>query len=68
MKSNRTIYTKKTQPISYNLEFQKPLEFGKHKGKTPEQIIEMGDNQYLSWLFYNNINIKFCENLKIKFK
>jgi hypothetical protein len=66
MNANRIIYTKKTIPPSNNVEYYTPLEFGMHKGKTPEELIRAGNEQYLKWLFFNNINIKFCTTLKKK--
>lgn len=36
-----------------------PLTFGKHQGRTPEEIANGGDQSYIVWL-YENVNPKKC--------
>jgi hypothetical protein len=42
-----------------NLPDDRPMTFGKYKGRTPEEVAKE-DPQYLMWLYENASNVKPC--------
>lgn len=62
--TNRRIYTNATRPDSKLIDTDTTLTFGKHKGKTPVDIVLMDDADYLAWLFHNSSNLTFTDGYK----
>jgi hypothetical protein len=62
--ANRIIYTNATRPESKLIDTDTILTFGKHKGKTPVDIVLMDDTKYLIWLFNKSTNLKFTDAYK----
>lgn len=44
-------------------DFDTELNFGKHKGKTPGEILESGDAFYLAWVADNVDWVEFTDEL-----
>jgi hypothetical protein len=62
--ANRRIYTNATRPESRMIDVDTKLTFGKHKGKTPVDIVLIDDSDYLVWLFHNSSNLTFTDAYK----